>query len=206
MRSALSRELIARTALALTDEVGLAGLSMRKLGNELGVEAMSLYHYVVNKDDLLDAVLDCLFDEIELPVDVPDGDWETAIRRGLRSFHDVLVNHQAALELFAARPAKSRVALDVLVFSYGRLQSVGLDVEQACHALHFGVSFVMGHAANELGSMAVGIQTEGLDPETLNDPVALAYLDARRRLTSTEMFDAGLETVVAGLRQFYGLP
>lgn len=205
-RAALSRELIARTALRLTDEGGLVSLSMRKLGNELGVEAMSLYHYIDNKNDLLDAVLDSLYAEVELPVDVPEHDWETAIRRGLRSFHDVLVRHPAALELFASRPAKSEVALQVLLWSYTRFQSVGLDVSQSVHALHFGVSFVMGHVASELGTMALMADGGGIDLTTIQNQELVDMLTERRTLTSEQMFDAGMEAVVAGLRAAFNLP
>ena len=205
-RAALSRELIARTALALTDHGGLASLSMRKLGSELGVEAMSLYHYVDSKDDLLDAVLDCLYAEVVLPVDVPDEDWELAMRRGFSSFHDVLVRHPAALEIFATRPAKSEPALNVLLWSYGRLQAVGLDVEEACHAFQFAVSFVMGHVANELGVMALVTEGEGIDLAELSDPALRTMLERRQKITSEAMFAAGLDLMVAGLRAQYDLP
>jgi AcrR family transcriptional regulator len=206
VRTALSREVIARTALSLTDSQGLAGLSMRKLGSLLGVEAMSLYHYVTNKDDLLDAVLDCLYAEIELPFDVPDQDWETAVRLGLRSFRSVLTRHPAALELFASRPARGMAAFEVLVHSHGRFQTVGLDVGQACKALHFAVSFVMGHVACELGTLALLRDGQGPDPAAFDDPAIAEFLIKTRSITSDEMFDSGLEAVVGGLRSAYHLP
>jgi TetR/AcrR family transcriptional regulator, tetracycline repressor protein len=206
VRAALSRDVIARTALELTDEHGLSGLSMRKLGSMLGVEAMSLYHYVTNKDDLLDAVLDCLYSEIQLPRDVPIEDWETATRLGLRSFRSVLTEHGAALELFSSRPAKTASAFDVLLWSHGRFEAVGLDVTQACKALHFGVSFVMGHVASELGTMALLRTGFVLDPTSFDDPGIAEFLAATCRISSDEMFDFGLEAVVAGLRSAYHLP
>jgi TetR/AcrR family transcriptional regulator, tetracycline repressor protein len=206
VRTALSRDLIARTALTLTDEQGLAGLSMRKLGSLLGVEAMSLYHYVTNKDDLLEAILECLYSEIKLPVDVPDDDWEAAVRLGLRSFRLVLVEHGAALELFASRPAKSMPAFEVLLWAYNRFQSVGLDVVQACHALHFAVSFVMGHVASELGAMALLRDGKGPDPLSFEDPATRDFLIQTKDIGSDEMFNSGLEAVVAGLRSAYSLP
>lgn len=205
-RAALSRELIARTALSLTDEGGLASLSMRKLGSELGVEAMSLYHYVKNKDDLLDAILDCLYAEVVLPIELPDGDWEQAVRLGFSSFHDVLVRHPAALELFSSRPAKSEAALTVLLWSYGRLEAAGLEVEQACHAFQFAVSFVMGHVANELGVMALMSDGAGIDLDSLSNPALRTMLEQRRTITSEAMFAAGLNMMVAGLRSQYDLP
>lgn len=205
-RAALSRELIARTALSLTDEGGLASLSMRKLGSELGVEAMSLYHYVENKDDLLDAILDCLYAEVVLPLEVPDDDWEQSMRLGFSSFHDVLVRHPAALELFSSRPAKSEAALTVLLWSYGRLEAAGLEVEEACHAFQFAVSFVMGHVANELGVMALMSDGGGIDLDGLSNPELRTMLEQRRTITSEAMFAAGLNMMVAGLRAQYDLP
>jgi AcrR family transcriptional regulator len=205
VRTGLSRDVIARTALELTDEQGLSGLSMRKLGGELGVEAMSLYHYVTNKDDLLDAILDCLYAEIKLPPDVPEHDWETAVRLGLRSFRAVLVDHPAALELFASRPAKSSAAFEVLLWAHNRFQLVGLDVRQACHALHFAVSFVMGHVGSELGAMALLRDGQGPDPQTVEDPRAREFLLQTRDIATDEMFDSGLDAVVAGLRSAYKL-
>lgn len=205
-RATLTRNLIARTALELTDAGGLASLSMRKLGGELGVEAMSLYHYVENKDDLLDAMLDVLYNEVVLPVDVPDHDWERSMRLGFSSFHDVLVRHPAALELFSTRPARSEAALNVLLWSYGRLQAVGLGVDEACHAFQFAVSFVMGHVANEVGVMALVTEGEGIDLAGLGDPALREMLERRRAITSEAMFAAGLDLMVAGLRSQYNLP
>lgn len=205
-RAALSRELIARTALSLTDEGGLAGLSMRKLGSELGVEAMSLYHYVENKDDLLDAILDSLYAEVELPLEIPDDDWEQSMRLGFSSFHDVLVRHPAALELFSSRPAKSEAALTVLLWSYGRLEFAGLDPVDAFHAFQFAVSFVMGHVATELGTLSLIRNGKGIDPDEVDDPIVRAFILESRVITSDDMFDAGLDAVVAGLRAAYRLP
>jgi len=205
-RPGLSREVIARAALTLTDEGGLGELSMRKLGTQLGVEAMSLYHYVKNKDDLLDAVLDGLYAEIDLPRDLPQHDWEAAVRGGLRSFHDVLVRHQAALELFSRRPAKSEEALDVLLWAYTRFTAVGLDVVQAQTALHFAVSFVIGHVGFELGTLALVRDGQGIDPEDVHDPMAAEFIRESRNITSDHMFDTGLDAVVEGLRATYNLP
>ncbi len=202
-RSPLSRELIAETALRLTDEVGLDGLSMRKLGGELGVEAMSLYHYVANKDDLLDAVLDLLYTEIDLPLDVPDDKWEVALRGGLSAFNDVLLAHPGAVELFIARPPKSPEAIRVLHWAYQRFELRGLTPAQSSAAFRFAVSYVMGHASREIGSAAITNTDEGLEMAGVSDPEYRAFLIEHGRLTAAELFETGLDLVVAGLRATY---
>src|SRR6266496_4171516 len=90
-RKPLSRERILDTALALVDEEGIEALSMRKLGQALGYEAMSLYNHVANKDDLLDGILDLVLAESEPPS--PVGDWDAAIRESAISVHDALRRH-----------------------------------------------------------------------------------------------------------------
>lgn len=199
-RPLLSRERIASAALELIDANGLSGLSMRKLGAELGVEAMSLYHYVKNKDDLLDAVADHLYGVIDLPMSVDPQDWERAIRLGLGAFHDVLLEHEAALELFASRQVRSARSMGVLHWAHERFVAVGLSVEEAHKALHMAVSFVMGHAANETGGEA------RVEPAGDVSPEMSAYFAHVESVTPDEMFEAGVDMVVAGLRQYYDLP
>jgi AcrR family transcriptional regulator len=204
-RPTLNRERIAAKALELSDEHGLSGLSMRKLGAEFGVEAMSLYHYVTNKSDLLDAVLDLLFSEIELP-DVDDDDWEAAIRLGLRSFNDVLMRHEAALELFSSRQARSETAFRVLHWAHQRFQMVGLSIVDAHHALHVAVSFVMGHAANELGTMSQLRTDETTPVDDIDDPVIRDFVSAVNEISGADMFATGLDVLVDGLRTRFDLP
>jgi len=201
-RVSLSRGVIAKTALALADEHGLAGLSMRKLGNELGVEAMSLYHYVEHKSDLLDAMVDVLFREVKLPYEVPPSDWELAIREGLRAFYQVLVDHASAHELFALRPARSDDALRVLLWAHERFAAVGLDGAQAHQALHTAVSFVMGHRSFDLGVAA----HQGINSSAQQPPEAVAYLESVSQFSRREMFEAGLDVVIAGIRSQFSLP
>ncbi len=204
-RTPLSRQRIAQTTLDMIGNTGLAGLSMRKLGAELGVEAMSLYHYVSNKDDLLDAVLDQLYDQIELPEDIPDSDWERAIRLALRSFHRVILDHPSSLELFISRPGRSLSAFRVLRWSLERFRSAGLNVTQAGQAFHFCVSYVIGHAITESGSM--GQLRNGLiiDTSVIEDEDFALFVNVNQELSSEEIFKHGLDALVAGLRVTYGL-
>lgn len=205
-RANLTRTMIAQAALAMTDEVGLAGLSMRKLGASLGVEAMSLYHYVDNKDDLLDAVLEQLYLEIELPRGMSLEDWEESTRGALQSFHEVLLRHPAAFELFSSRPTPSIDAYQVLMWAITRLMDHGLDLTQATKALHFAISFVFGFAATETGVLAAIRSGEGLDPDSMRPEDGGDAIRLIGEIEAEAIFQAGLDGVVAGLRSMYGLP
>ena len=104
-RIPLTRERVLRAALALADEGGIESLTMRKLGQELGVEAMSLYNHVENKDDIVDGIIDLVLGEIEVPSG--DADWKSEIRRTAISSHDVFLRHRWACSLMMSRPKAS---------------------------------------------------------------------------------------------------
>src|SRR4051812_35665893 len=101
IRPPLSRERAVDVAVALADAEGLARLTMRRLAKQLGVEAMSLYPHVPNKEDILDGMVDRVFAEIALPP--ADVDWKTAIRRRSRSALEVLEGHPWAISLMDSR-------------------------------------------------------------------------------------------------------
>src|ERR1035437_6794498 len=93
-RTPLSRERVLRAALALADVEGIGSLTMRRLGQELGVEAMSLYNHVADKGDLLDGIVDLVFGEIAVPSD--QADWKAAMRIRAISAHEALLRHPRA--------------------------------------------------------------------------------------------------------------
>src|SRR3990172_10885512 len=109
-RRPLSRDRVLRSAIRLADEGGLESVSMRRLGQALGVEAMSLYKHVANKDDILDGIADLVMGDFEVPSG--DVDWKTAVRRGAISAHQVLLRHPWASSLIESRlnagPARLR--------------------------------------------------------------------------------------------------
>src|ERR1700676_3990221 len=100
-RIPLSRERVLVAAVAFADDRGIASLSMRKLGEVLGVEAMSLYNHVANKDELLDGMVDLVFGEIDLPVG--GADWKTAMRERAQSARQALGRHPWAIALMSTR-------------------------------------------------------------------------------------------------------
>lgn len=190
-------------ALQLTESQGLAKLSMRKLGAELGVEAMSLYHYVDNKNDLLQAMTDRLYSEIDLPELDGDTGWEEAVRGVLRSYHRVLVSHPAAVELFLSQPSTSRGGLRVMTWVFELFTTVGVSGEDAVAALHFAVSFVSGHVATEH-------QADNSEADDILDSVTgleiAAFYQHLATAEPANMFEAGLDMVVLGLRSRFQLP
>src|SRR5262245_31661524 len=100
-RAPLSRERAVEVAMGLADAEGIEGLTMRRLAEELGVEAMSLYHHAANKDDILDGMVDSVFAEIE-PTSLTM-DWKEAMRRRAHSARAVLLRHPWAIRLMEAR-------------------------------------------------------------------------------------------------------
>src|SRR5713226_2500728 len=100
-RTPLSRERVLRAAIVLADTGGIDSLTMRKLGQELGVEAMSLYNHVANKDDILDGIVDLVFGEIDVPSD--RADWKTTMRQRAISAREVLLRHPWATSLMQSR-------------------------------------------------------------------------------------------------------
>jgi AcrR family transcriptional regulator len=133
-RTPLNRERILQTALQLVDEGGLDSLSMRKLGQALGFEAMSLYNHVGGKDDVIDGMLDLVLDEGEMPA--AEGEWDEAIRASAVSVHSALRRHPWAPPVVMApgrmRPSRLRY-MDSLL---GRLREAGFDAETTYHAYH----------------------------------------------------------------------
>src|SRR6266702_7597139 len=107
-RLPLTRDRILHAALELADGGGIESLTMRKLGEALGFEAMSLYNHVANKDDLLDGMLDVVLAESEPPS--PVGDWDAAIRESAISVHAALRRHPWSCSLLMdpgrIRPAR----------------------------------------------------------------------------------------------------
>jgi AcrR family transcriptional regulator len=147
-RVRLNRERVLHAAVALADELGIESLTMRGLGEELGVEAMSLYYYVANKDELLDGMVDLVYGEIELPSG--EADWKTAIRQVAASAHEAFSRHRWAITLMETRtrpgPANLRHHDSVI----GRLRAAGFSIKQAIHAFSVLDSYVSGFALQEL--------------------------------------------------------
>src|SRR5512140_1723708 len=123
-RAPLSRERVLDAAIRVADRGGLESLTMRRLGQELGVEGMALYYHVANKDEVIDGIVDLVFSEIDLPAS--GADWRTAMRQRAVSLRDVLLRHRWALGLMGSRGTPGRAELRRHDAVIGSLRSAGL--------------------------------------------------------------------------------
>ncbi len=160
-RLPLTRERVLRAAMALADESGIEALSMRRLGQQLGVEAMSLYNHVANKDDILDGIVDVVVGEIEVPAG--GDDWKSALRTSAISAHGVLRRHPWANGLMMSagvRPARLRYMESVL----RRLREAGFSAGKTHLAYHVLDSHIVGFTLWQAGYAAL--------PQDLSDLAA----------------------------------
>jgi AcrR family transcriptional regulator len=146
-RARLSRDRVLRAAVLLADTGGLDALTMRRLGEELGVEAMSLYKHVANKEDLLDGMVDLVFGEIDLPAGGTD--WRTAMRARAVSARTALTRHAWATALMQSRTAPGAATLRHHDTVIGTLRGAGFSVVLTAHAFSAIDAYVYGFALQE---------------------------------------------------------
>lgn len=153
-RIPLSRERVLRAAVELADEHGLRALTMRRLAEELGAEAMSLYYHVAKKEDVLDGIVDVVAQEINDAVARAEtsGNWKTAVRRRILTAREVFLRHRWAPELFETRSSTSLAVLRYYDALVGLMREGGFSHDLVHHALH------------ALGSRALGFSQELFDP------------------------------------------
>jgi AcrR family transcriptional regulator len=147
-RKGISREQVMRGAVALADESGLESLSMRKLGQALGVEAMSLYNHVAGKEALLDGMVDLVFAEIDLPA---GGDWKKSLRQRAISMRAALARHRWAVGLMESRTNPGVTTLRQHDAVIGCLLAAGFSMELTAHAFAAVDGYVYGFALQEKG-------------------------------------------------------
>jgi AcrR family transcriptional regulator len=145
-RTRLSRQLVLQAAVALADQDGLEGFSMRRLAQELGVVPMALYKHVANKDELLDGMVDIVFGEIRSPS--IDDDWRSAMRRRAISTRETLKRHGWAIGLMETRnPGPANLQNHNAVM--GCLREAGFSFETAIHAYSVQDAYIYGFALQE---------------------------------------------------------
>ncbi len=144
----MTRERVLQAAIHLADEAGIEAVSMRKLAQQLGVEAMSLYNHVANKDDVLDGMADLVVAQIELPE--PGGDWKKAIRKRAHSAHEVLLRHPWASMLIVSRLNIGPAMLRYVNATLGCLREAGFSYQLADRAWNAIDSHIYGFTLQEL--------------------------------------------------------
>ena len=157
----LSKERVLSAAIALADNDGIESLSMRKIGQKLGVEAMSLYHYVANKNDLLDGMADFIVSEFDLPFNGTN--WRESLRQSAISAHKVLWSHPWACGLNVSRPSVGPAALRYIDSVMGVLRGANFPIQLTHNALHAIFSHIYGFTLQELG---IRSSIESLGPGT----------------------------------------
>ncbi len=203
-RTPLSRARIVEAALVLIDTEGLDSLSMRKLGAALGVEAMSLYNHVRNKDDLLGAVADHLSTEVLADFERRArgaGAWQDRARAMAYAYWDLARERPRAFQLVNTRPIDSMNGMQMLARCLEIFTDAGLSLADATAAFHVSASWMMGTIAQELGllrELADGPAFDRADvPESLH-PI-LEFREACVAQRPEERFAIGLEVVLAGI-------
>jgi AcrR family transcriptional regulator len=146
-RNPLDRGQIVAAAVSLADDDGIAAVSMRKVAARLGVEAMSLYHHVANKDDLLDGMVDAVTAEFMVPPDAED--WQAALRGRCRSARTALRRHPWAVGLMDSRSSPGLATLRHHEAVLASLRGGGFSVAGAAHAFALIDSFLYGFALQE---------------------------------------------------------
>ena len=208
-RAPLSRERVMRAAVALADKGGIESLTMRRLGQELRVEAMSLYNHVANKEDIVDGIVDLVFGEIDVPSD--GAGWKTAMRQRAISARDVLLRHPWATSLMQSRTKPGPATLRHNDSVLGSLRAAGFSVEMAAHAFSVMDGYIYGfalqqmnlpsHSSEEATQLAEGI----LRQLPANEYPHLAEMITEHAMNPgydyADEFEFGLDLILDGLER-----
>ncbi|MFF2084874.1 TetR/AcrR family transcriptional regulator [Nocardia sp. NPDC058176] len=204
-RTPLTRERILRAAVELADREGATALSMRKLAKAVGVEAMSLYNHVANKDDLLDGIVDLVVAEIYVPR--PGGDWRAELSRRATSAHEVLLTHRWATALIGSRVNVGPAMLRYVEATLGCLVTAGFTYEQADRAWNAIDSHIYGFTLQAINfpleptefASAAARFLPLIPPETHPHMHALSTQVINGTHSGTADFTFGLDLLLDGL-------
>lgn len=193
--------------MRIADKQGIDALSMRKLGHKLGVEAMSLYHHVKNKDDILDGLLDVVVSEIEVPA--IGGDWREAMRRRANSAHKVLMAHPWATMLLMSRISIGPAMMRYIDATLGCLRESGFSFPMADYAWNAMDSYIYGYTLQQLNfpvepaeyAAAAGAFVPEIDAEAYPYLVGLSAEVIARRHDGVNSLEFGLDLILDGLER-----
>lgn len=205
-REPLTRERVIETALRLMDTQGLGAVTMRRIGRELGVEAMSLYNHVEDKEDILDGICERVMAEFDFPE--PAEDWEETCRRGARAWRRLLQAHPEVMRLFASErgPVRSPESMRPMEFALRLFKDAGLSERDTAQAFHAFGGYIQGFVMMELGSIAGGTDEAHMKMHqemASKLPEEFAMLQAVSpyfaECTPDDQFEFGLDMLIAGL-------
>jgi AcrR family transcriptional regulator len=204
-RAPLSRDRVLRAAMRLADDGGLDAISMRKLGQVLGVEAMSLYKHVANKDDILDGIVDLVTADFEVPS--AGEPWKAAIRRSAISARAVLLAHPWASSLIESRSSAGPARLRYLDAIVGALSAAGFPMPTVAQAVMALDSHTYGFVLQELAwpfdaesaPDAASAFADGLPPDAYRNLAAMAELVMTTPGGAVADFTFGLDLLLDGL-------
>lgn len=209
VRTPLSRGAILAAALRLVDEQGLDGLSMRRLGKELGVEAMSLYNHIPSKSALLDGLIEYVIEGVE-PADANEG-WTQQVRDMAHSYRALANAHPHIVSLLATRPFNTPAALDPVERALGIFRSAGFDGAASLHAFRTIASFATGYTLAEtegfFGEHVPADTEDILQPKDLDPSRFPNLLDLIPTIASCDHdaeYEFALDVIIEGLRAKLG--
>lgn len=199
-RTPLSRDRVLRAALKLVDRDGVDALTMRRLGRELGVEAMSLYSYVDSKEDLIEGVVEQVYRE--MPIIGPEpGPWQDRVRHHAATYRQILRKHPNVVALVSRRPLNVEGTAAFVDSALGLLQSIGLDRRLADRVLGVIAAFTLGQVAEQVGDE----QRPGSSAQTRmtpDDQRRFPYLAAMSEMEPADYeqeFELGMDFIILGI-------
>lgn len=201
-RRSLDRRRILETAVRFVDREGLEALSMRKLGAELRVEAMSLYNHVPNKSALLDGMVEVLLGELRIPPE--DEGWEERIREAYRAFRRLAHEHPNVFPLFVTRPPDTMDGVWLVEEFFRTLGEAGFDPETALYAFRALSSYASGYAMAEIRGFAMEPSGPRSGARVLPAEEVPHIAELNRELGEVDRdaeFEFGLDLILHGLRE-----
>lgn len=201
-RQPLNRDRVLGAAVEIADRYGLTALTMRRLGQQLGVEAMSIYKHLAGKDAILDGIVELVIGEIQLPT--PGTDWKTAMRLRAISAREVLARHPWAVGLMESRARAGPATLRYIDAVIGSLLSGGFGTDLAARAFLMLDSYVYGYVVQEASfPMGMAEPTEGalgdVEADVYPHLREMAAAAARPESDYADAFEFGLDLILDAL-------
>jgi AcrR family transcriptional regulator len=208
-REPLTRERVLEVALRLSDQGGLDSLSMRKLGLELGVEAMALYYHFANREEIVDGLVDLVFSEVDVPPG--RGDWKAEMRQRAISLRNVLLRHRWAIGLMESRRNPGPAGLRHHDAMIGSLRAGGMDMAMAAHAYSVLDAYIYGFALTKMnlpfdtGEEVAEVAETMLQPFPLDEyPNLVAFITEHAMKPGYDFgdeFEYGLDLILDGVER-----